>query len=67
MERNVRDNNQASKKKLQIPVLAVRSEGFTGKEVKTQMERVAQKLPIENSNLDISWLRNAPSHWQKHI
>lgn len=40
-ERNVEVNKEAAKTKLKMPVLAVGSEAFIGKEVKNQMDKVA--------------------------
>jgi pimeloyl-ACP methyl ester carboxylesterase len=43
-EANVRQNREAAKKKLTMPVLAVGAESFIGKEVKNQMDQVAEKV-----------------------
>jgi len=46
-ELNVKQNREAAKSKLEMPVLAVGSEAFIGKEVGKQMEQVARKVEYQ--------------------
>jgi len=43
----VRQNREAAKNKLKAPVFAVGSEAFIGKEVKKQMENVAEHVEYQ--------------------
>ena len=40
-------NREAAKRKLRMPVLAIGSQAFIGKEVKTQMDRVADDVQYQ--------------------
>ncbi len=51
-EANMRDNKKSAEKKLSLPVLAVGSKDFIGKEVKRQMEAVCQKGSVTYEELD---------------
>ena len=44
---NVKQNKEAAKVELKMPVLAVGSEAFIGKEVGKQMEKVASKVDYQ--------------------
>jgi hypothetical protein len=46
-EANVAANKAAAQTKLTLPVLAIGSEAFIGKEVKNQMENVAEKVQYQ--------------------
>lgn len=46
-ESNVKQNREAAKKELEMPVLAVGSEAFIGREVGKQMEKVARKAEYQ--------------------
>lgn len=45
-ERNVRDNKESAQTKLKLPVLAVGSRDFIGKEVKKRKEYVAERTQL---------------------
>ena len=46
-ERNMTANKEAAKNKLRMPVLAVGSQAFIGKEVKNQMDKVADNVQYQ--------------------
>lgn len=43
-ELNVKQNREAAKRELEMPILAVGTEAFIGKEVGKQMQQVARKV-----------------------
>jgi hypothetical protein len=64
-EKNVKDNKEAAKTKLKLPVLAVGSMDFIGKEVKKQMENVAENAPYQELNFGHQLAEECPEQLAK--